>query len=307
LTKEKIKLKFKIMDDKKINDLLLEYLTKTSKEIKKKTLKGEGRKIMGEVINRPEDLEIEIDQVGEKVLENLLKKYKIRAVVFSEGGKIIKSSDEPDFYGALDPFDGSVLYLKGFEHNWYSALSFYDKERKPIVSGVVDILNDNFYLAQRNKNYFLEIKENKRKKVFPQKTNKPKDSLVLASYLMSSRYSSKLIDFFGDFIKRLPPKVLLYPQGGPFIYAYLAKGLVDAYLMFDEPRSEIDPGFPFAKFAGSQIISVKPNGSYQDYEFIPGKQNEKVELLIATSNPKLRDQLIKHYVKEYEKRRAFRP
>jgi hypothetical protein len=193
--------------------------------------------------------------------------------------------------------------LKGFEHNWYSTLSFYDRERRPIAGGVVDILNEKFYLTE--KNCVFEMKNGKKRKMFPPKKGKKK-TFVLASYLMSSQYSSKLIDFFGEFIKNLPPKALLYPQGGSFIYAYLAKGLVDAYLMFDEPRSEIDPGFPIAKFTGCQIISVNPDGSYQDYEFIPGKQNEKIDLLIATPNPRLRDRLIKHFVKEYAKRHSFR-
>jgi fructose-1,6-bisphosphatase/inositol monophosphatase family enzyme len=294
------------MGEKRIANLLIEYLKKVSKEVKKKAFKGEGRKILGDVINRPEDVEIEIDRIGEKVLRNLLKKYRLRAIVFSEGGRKIESSASPEFYGALDPFDGSVLYLKGFEHNWYSALSFYDKERKPIAGGIVDILNEKIYFAQRKENYLLEIDRGKRRKIFPKKVNKPKESLVLASYLMSSRYFSKLIDFFGNFIKNLHPKALLYPQGGSFIYAFLAKGLVDAYLMFDEPRSEIDPGFPLAKLLGYQVISVKPNGDFQDYEFIPGKQNGKVDFLIATGNLKLRDQLIEHYVKEYAKRESFR-
>ena len=101
------------------------------------------------------------------------------------------------------------------------------------------------------------------------------------------------------------PKALFYPQGGSFIYAYLASGLVDAYIMFNEPRSEIDPGFPIAKKAGCQVVSVNSDSSWQDYEFIPGRQHDKINLLIAACTPELRDELIKYYVRKYKEKYAF--
>ena len=75
--------------------------------------------------------------------------------------------------------------------------------------------------------------------------------------------------------------------------------------MFDEPRSEIDPGFPIAKKAGCSIVSVDSDGNYKDYEFIPGRQHDKVDLLIAAATPELRDALIKHYVKKYAEKYSF--
>jgi len=256
------------MAHQKIKDLLIEYLTETTKEIKKKVAKGEGRQILGEVINRPEDIDIGIDKVGEEILERLLKKCKISATIFSEPeARDIKNGDH--FYGSIDPFDGSVLFLRGFEQNWYTALSFYDRARQPICTGISDILNGKFYISDGNKNYLLDIKNGKNSKISPSKRKKLTEPIVLASYVMSSQYSSKLIEFFGDLIKNLHPKALLYPQGGSFIYAYLASGLVDAYVMFNEPRSEIDPGFPIAKAASCPVVMVNSDGSYQDYEFIP--------------------------------------
>ena len=123
---------------------------------------------------------------------------------------------------------------------------------------------------------------------------------------MSSQYSSKFLDIFEDLIRNFHPKALFYPQGGSFIYAYLASGLVNAYVMFDEPRSEIDPGFPIAKKAGCSIVSVDSDGTYKDYEFVPGKQHDKVDLLIATATPELRDELIKYYVRKYDEKFSFK-
>ena len=293
------------MQKQSIKDLLIEYLTETTKEVRKKAAKGDGRQILGEVINRPEDIDIGIDKVGEEILEQLLKKYDIKATIFSEPeARDIKNGDH--LYGSIDPFDGSVLFLRGFEQNWYTALSFYDKERKPITTGIADILNERFYINESEDNYLLDLKSSQKKKISPSTRKKLTEPIVLASYLMSSQYSQKFLNFFGDLIKGLHPKALFYPQGGSFIYAYLASGLVDAYIMFGEPRSEIDPGFPIAKAAGCQVVSVDSDGSYQDYEFIPGKQHDKVDLLIATATPELRDSLIKYYIIKYAEKYSFK-
>jgi fructose-1,6-bisphosphatase/inositol monophosphatase family enzyme len=293
------------MENKKIKNLLIDYLTEVTKEVRKKAAAGKGREILGEVINRPEDIEIGIDRAGEEILGKLLKKYKIKATIFSEPeNRDIKNGDH--LYGAIDPFDGSALFLKGIEHNWYSALSFYDIKREPIATGIADILNEEFYIMNNGKNYLLDMKSGEKKKISPSSRKKLTEPIVLASYLMKSIYSIKFLDIFWDLVKDMHPKGLLYPQGGSFIYAFLASGLVDAYVMFDEPRSEIDPGFPMAKAAGCSVVSVDSDGKYKDYEFLPGRQHDKVDLLIATSTPELRDKLIKYYVKKYAEKYSFK-
>jgi len=290
----------------KLTDVLIEYLTETVKEVKKRAPNGLGREILGEVINRPEDVEIGIDRVGEDILERILKENQIKATIYSEPeGRDIENGN--DFYGSIDPFDGSALFLKGFEHNWYTALSFYDENKKPIATGIADILNEKFYIMNNDHVYLLDNKTGVKKEILPSKRKKLTEPVVLATYLMKSMYSTKFLEFFGDLVKNMHPKALLYPQGGSFIYSYLASGLVDAYVMFNEPRSEIDPGFPIAKAAGCQIVSVDSDGRYRDYEFLPGRQHDKVDLLIASATPEIRDQLIKEYVKKYDEKYSFKP
>ena len=294
------------MDHRKIKNLLVDYLTETTKEIKKRAAAGQGREILGSVINRPEDVEIGIDRVGEEILESLLKKYELNATVFSEpDGRDIKVGSEPEIFGSIDPFDGSVLFLRGFEHNWYTVLSFFDKERNPICCGVGDILNEKLYVSDESGNCVLDLKTGKRSEIIPSKRKKLTEPLVLASYLMSSQYSTKFLDIFGDLLKIMHSKALVYPQGGSFIYAFLAAGLVDAYVMFNEPRSEIDPGFMIAKKAGCPVVTIDVDGSYKDYEFLPGRQHDKVDLLIASSTPELRDELINYYIKKYNEKYSF--
>jgi len=294
------------MEKQDLKNLLVEYLVETTREVKKIAAQGKGRQVLGETINRPEDLEIGIDRAGEEILEKLLKKHRIKATIFSEPeDRDIKNGGE--IYGSVDPFDGSMLYLRGFEHNWYTALSFFDKKRNPLCCGIADIINEKYYITEGNGNYLVSMDGEKKKKIEPATRKKLTEPIVLASYIMSSQYSPKFLDIFGDLVRNMHPKGLFYPHGGSYIYSFLASGLIDAYVMFNEPRSEIDPGFPIAKNAGCQIVSVDSDGNYQDYQFIPGGQHGKVDLLIATSTPQLRDQLIKHYVKKYAEKYSFKP
>ena len=289
----------------KTQNLLKEYLIQTIKTVKDKAKKGKGRAITGEVKNRPEDFETTIDLVGEEILERLIKKYKLPIQVFPEHNHSLGEKENPEIYGALDSFDGTKLYQKGFEHMWYTALSFYDKNSNPIMGGIADILNEKIYLGQDNKSYLFSLKDGKRKKISPSSSKNLAGNHTIASYLMSSQYFPKFVQYFGDLIKKMHPRTLLYPNGGSCIYAYLASGQVDAYIMFNEPRSEIDPGFALAKAAGCQVVEVHPDGSYKEYKFQPGRQHDKIKLLIATCTRGLQNKLIKHYKKNA--RKFFKP
>lgn len=278
---------------KKIRRVLEEYFIQTTAKVKKYSERGFGKRVLGKVKGRPEDEKISIDRIGEEILEKLLERHKLPALVFSEHG--VLGNRKPEIFGALDPFDGSKLFQRGFEHMWYTVLSFYQLDGTPISCGIADILNEKVYFNASKENYLISLRDGNRKRIFPPLEKKREENLVLASYLMSSEYSTQFIKFYRDFVEKMNSKALLYPNGGSCIYAYLAAGKVDAYVMFGEPRSEIDPGFPIAKAAGCQVVSVEKDGSFQNYEFIPGRQSERVHLLIAAGSAELRDQLISHY------------
>src|SRR4030042_5687559 len=144
------------MKQQELRKLLVDYLVKTTREVKKVAAAGEGRQVLGETINRPEDVEIGIDRVGEGILEKLLKEHKIKATIFSEPeNRDIKNGGE--VYGSVDPFDGSMLFLRGFEHSWYTALSFFDKNKNPLCSGIADIINEKYYITQEDGNYLVSM------------------------------------------------------------------------------------------------------------------------------------------------------
>lgn len=289
-------------DKQTIKNLVREYLPRVVKEVKEKIKQNQGKEIVGEVLNRPDDLEIGIDKVGEEVLTELLKKHNVCACIFSEpeNGEIT-NGEHIDFYGSIDPFDGSMIFLRGFEHNWYSALSFFDKERKPVCCGIVDILNEKFFISDERGAFLFNPKTGEERQIFPSKRRTLNEPLVIASYLMSPRYSVKFFKVFGNVLEKAHTKTLIYPQGGSFIYAYLASGLVDAYMMFNEPRSEIDAGFCMAKAAGCEVVSVNPDGTFEDYEFLPGEQHGKIDFFVAANGPQLRDELIRYYLQQKNK------
>ncbi|MBI1971533.1 MAG: hypothetical protein HYS52_01640 [Candidatus Wildermuthbacteria bacterium] len=280
-----------------LNRIVLEYLVETGKKVRAMGKAKMGKKVLGEVPGRPEDLEIEIDRVGEDILKNLLAKYKVNAAIFSECKVVPAASQKPDVYAAIDPFDNTILFFSGFRHAWYTALTFFDKERQPLCGGIGDILDGKAWIFDGKKTFLLDVASKTKTNAVPHAHRSLEEPIVLASYLMSSQYSVKFLRFFGDAIKRMHPKALLYPFGGSHIYGYLADGRVDAYIMFDEPRTEISPGFAIAKSVGCEIGEIDRKGNWHDYEFIPSKHQGKVGFFVAACCKAMRDSISSYYKK----------
>ncbi len=286
------------MDKTLVLRILQEYLKETIEEVRAMSKAGEGKEILGEIPGRPEDLELRVDRVGEKIIKKLLLQNGVRAEIFSESenGSIKVGKGEAELYVSIDPFDNTILFFTGFRHTWYTALTFYNKKRKPICAGIADILDGKAWIFDGEKTFLFDMVTRAQHAVFPHPHKILKGPISLASYLMSSQYSVKFFHHFGNMIKDMDPKSLLYPFGGSHIYGYLSDGRVDAYVMFDEPRSEIDPSFAIAQSVGCDIGEVDAKGSWKEYEFMPGKQYEKVGLFIAACTPELRDDIIRYYM-----------
>jgi|WetSurMetagenome_2_1015567.scaffolds.fasta_scaffold03406_9 fructose-1,6-bisphosphatase/inositol monophosphatase family enzyme len=128
---------------------------------------------------------------------------------------------------------------------------------------------------------------------------------TLATFVGEKEYSAKFFKYFGKLVNDMHPKGLLYTGGGAYIYGLLASGSVDAYVMFDEPVSEIIPGLPLALAAGCTVVSVNEDGTHNDFKFDPNALREdhklysegSVHLFIAAATPGVRDEIITAYVK----------
>ncbi|OHA66691.1 MAG: hypothetical protein A3C82_00505 [Candidatus Wildermuthbacteria bacterium RIFCSPHIGHO2_02_FULL_47_12] len=288
------------METKKLNRILLEYLYQTVRAVRTMSKTGEGKEILGGIPGRPEDLELRVDRVGEEIIRELLAKNGVQAEIFSESenGSITVGKGKADLYVSIDPFDNTILFFTGFRHTWYTAITFYDKKRKPLCAGIADILDGKAWIFDGTDTFLLDMKTKAKRAISPHPHKLLKGPIALASYLMSSQYSVKFLHYFGDMVKNMDTKALLYPFGGSHIYGYLADGRVDAYVMFDEPRSEIDPSFAIAKSVGCDIGEVDEKGTWKEYEFIPGKQYEKVDFFIAACTKELRNDIIRYYLEQ---------
>lgn len=286
------------METQKLNRILLEYLAETVKTVRAMSQAGEGKEVLGGIPGRPEDLELRVDRVGEEIIQKLLRENEVQAEIFSESenGSVKVGKGETELIVSIDPFDNTILFFTGFRHAWYTAITFYDKDRKPICAGIGDILDEKAWIFDGEKTFLLDMVTRAQRAISPHPHKLAKGPISLATYLMSSQYSVKFLNAFGDFIKGMDPKALLYPFGGSHIYGYLADGRVDAYVMFDEPRSEIDPSFAIAQSVGCDIGEVDETGNWKEYEFVPGKQYEKVDFFIAACTKELREDIIRYYM-----------
>lgn len=282
-------------------------LQKTFEEEGLPRIIGRLRQTLGLVPGRPqtEDVRLRIDKVCEDIFRSLLRDYQrksnLKVRVYSEHG--VYGDRNPNYLCAIDPFDGSSIFRRGLKREWYSVVSFFDAEGVPLCGGAADIIRREIYLAlpkrvcrislaeERDKEGKRVLVEESRDKVFASKKKTLDDNTVIAAYLMNRDYrrdweekTRRLGDKF--------PGLLVWPNGGSCIYHLIASGEVHAYVMFQEPRSEIDPGLAFAESASFPVFSVKEDGTLQPYQFIPGKQAERVLFFIAACTQELAKRIV---------------
>ena len=88
--------------------------------------------------------------------------------------------------------------------------------------------------------------------------------------------------------------MFIWPNGGSCIYPLIGSGIIHAYIMFDEPRNEIDAGLGFAQRAKFPVKQIDQNGIVSDYLTEPDKRFERVPCLIAACNNDLLNDLISY-------------
>lgn len=268
--------------------------------------RGEGRQVLGSVPGRPEDEQLQIDTAGENILVNIARShnnfpYNIMGehnhyTPMHQIWEIFRN--RPHVALPIDSFDNSSQYKRGLDTPPYTAVGAYHSDKQPIGSIVGSIKEKILYIGLGGKVFMKDLDTEEVKEMRKSERTTIKDNnATIATYLGSNEYSILFFDHFRKLIEDMPPKGLLYAGGGAYIYALLAKGSVDAYVMFHEPRTEIDPGLPLALMAGCTAVSVNPDGSSEEYQFDEGRRHDdSVPLFIAACTPELRDEIIKYYV-----------
>lgn len=257
-----------------------------------------GRGIVGAVAGRPgtEDREIRIDRECDLLFRRLLREFrrlhgtKIR--VYSEHGIYGDSLAVAQYYVAIDPFDGSGLFRRKLPAEWWSVLTIFDSARTPIIGAAVDILRREIYLAAEGEVTLVSFDEGTRRRVSPATRTSLGGEAIIAAFLMDPGYLFEWTERVGGFQQF--PNLRFWPNGGSCIYPWLAQGRVHAYVMFREPRSEIDPGLGFASVAGLTLVSVGLDGALIPYQYDPRRQRTgRVSFFVAACTKELAQEIVR--------------
>ena len=278
-----------------------DYLRAVATKVPALAKQGAGRAVLGSVPGRPEseDVEIALDRICEELFLSKFQDLGTEIALYSEHGTrhIGQEASRPKYLVSLDPFDGSGLFLRVLPAEWWSVLTVFTAEDKlPCAGGAVDVLRRELYLAQDGEVTLLSLDDGRRIAVTPSRKTVIDNETVVAAYLMNPTYlldwTEKSKGLLASVLER-SPGVRLWPNGGSCIYPWLARGLVHAYLMFDEPRSEIDPGLAFPWATGYPVYSVQSDGSLAPYQFMPGGQAERVPFFIAACTRELAEEIVR--------------
>lgn len=262
----------------------------------------EGRQVLGGVQGRSkeEDETIGVDVACERVLEEWCRRNSVDAEIYSEHKLIsrpMEATGEPQYIIASDPFDGSGLFRRGLPAEWWSVLSIYrGNDLMPVAGGALDILRREVYIADAAGVTCGTLGTDRRRPVAPSQKLGLDETTVVAAYLMDPKYLTDWTSKGGAFLRKLTGPLLgavrFWPNGGSCIYPWLARGLVHAYVMFEEPRSEIDPGLAFSWAAKFPVYSVGSDGELEPYRFVPGTQADRVPFFVASCSPQLAAEIV---------------
>lgn len=300
-------------------EIALMYIKDALPELHKRVLRGEGRRVTGIVQGRPDDSKIEIDTFGERVVERIILRDNLPIRVYSEhADPFIGAVKRAKIKGGMDPFDNSSQYLRGLPTPVFSCFSEYNSRGNPLAGVVADLRAAKVYLSILGKNVVIDdfLNGSAPRPIHKSDRTTIKDvGITIASYTGSKEYALQFYsDFdedegkikinFGKMIKDMDRKGRTYADGGAFIYALLAEGVVDAYVMRNEPISEIAPGAALALTAGCVLWCVDKNGKIRDYRFNPKKFRDEVYLFITAGTPELAREIYDYYFKYRDKRMA---
>jgi len=274
-----------------IVDAVREYLREVESLVCEWEEKGEGMQVIGAVPGRSEeeDVEITLDEACDNLFSRILRRHKLRVHVRSEHGP--GHTRGVQYRCAIDPFDGSGLYRRGLRKEWYSVLSFFDLGGMPIVGGAIDIRGREMYLAAEGRvTRTSTLGDVAGVPVAPATKTEVDDETVIATYSMSRNYRLSWREKARSLDETFTG--LLWGNGGSCIYPLIAAGEVHAYIMFDEPITEIDPGLAFATVGGFHVFSVQ-GLKLEPYRFNHRRQfRTTVPFFIAACTAQLAEDIV---------------
>jgi fructose-1,6-bisphosphatase/inositol monophosphatase family enzyme len=278
------------------------YLRQLALEVPGLGREGGGRDVLGPVAGRDEreDVEIGLDRYSEDLLQRWLEGAGADVELYSEHSRRRIGGDGPaPHLITCDPFDGSGHFMRGLPAEWWSVLTVWERadgELVPVMGGAVDINRRELYKAGGSVVTVAGLDSGEETEVHPSDATFLSDDSIIAAYLMSPQYlkawtnrSARLLDR----MEKMFPRARLWTDGGACSYPWLARGLTHAYIMYDEPRSEIDPGLGFAAASGLGVYSVSENGDLRQYRFEPERSAGRVPWLIVACTEALARDIVR--------------
>lgn len=245
-----------------------------------------------------EDEYVEVDKSCEDLLVLFVREvYQEHGISFW-----IRSEHHPVGYGIgcerqeeasvecdIDPFDGTDQYRKRLRSAWWSVLTF-SQGGKPLVGGAVDMLGGAIYRGYSGKIEEIITRTNHRAEKLPRTETYLSDESVVTSYKGKWRYFFPWVRRVTRlFSRKSLAGITHYGDGGSFVYALLAAGVLTAYIMDrvpGEPISEISPGAGFVESAGLCLLVVKGR-NIKRFNPLSGMEGRVDGIFIAACNEEL--------------------
>ena len=253
-----------------------------------------GSEVIGPVQGRPitEDLQILVDKECDDLFQSIITETGLQFDIYSEHGYYnINHKSNPDYIAVIDPFDGSSLFRNGIPAEWWSVFSIYDNNFNPILGKAIDILRKESYEAKDDLVSMKSISSDTSINISPSNKTSFSSNIWIAAYLMDPSYLDQWHPLAQKMLKKWP-STKIWPNGGSSIYPWISRGIIDAYLMINEPRSEIDPGLSFAYFSGYPVYEIDTNNQLVPYKFNPNHTHERSKLLLASCTKELANEII---------------
>jgi fructose-1,6-bisphosphatase/inositol monophosphatase family enzyme len=186
-------------------------------------------------------------------------------------------------YVIMDPFDGSLLYRRGIQAHWFSALGIYGQDGQPRAAGVTDHITGETVLADAAGVIRIPQPGARPVPVRPAPTTRL-DGAFLETYLGKPPFLYATATALRPLFERAK---FILGNGGPCGFADVACGRMDAYFAWNEALTEVYSALYIAERAG--CVVSRWDGS--PVQFRPDIHS--VYDLVCSANPRLHADILR--------------
>ena len=233
---------------------------------------------------------IGVDTATERAIVAVLKRHGVHGTLLSEeaGDKEltartgVPSTATDPVYVIMDPFDGSLLYRRGIQAHWFTALAIYGRDGTPRVAGIIDHTTGEFTVADSMGAARIPRPGARPVPLRPAET-RTLDGAFLEAYMMKPSFLYATATALRPLIERAK---FILPNGGPGGFADVAAGRIDVYLAWNEALTEVHSAAYIAERAGCAIT----NWDGSPLVFTP--DIHAVYNLVCSANPTLHREVL---------------